>query len=83
MSFQENLLEAMTNRLAEKEGVYDVRTYNTFELGNRKVVAYLEREESDGYCETCYYEYTVIEYDFDDGTTLVESVSFAELIKEL
>lgn len=83
MSFRDSLLEALTVRLAEKENVYDDRTYAPFELGDRKVVDYLEREASDGYCETCYYEYTVIEYEFNDGTTLVEKTSFAELMREL
>lgn len=83
MSFKDNLLEAMTNRLANKDYISDDRTYERFELGDRKVVEYAEREESDGYCETCYYEYAVIEYEFDDGTTLVEQTSLAELMREL
>lgn len=74
MSFKDNLLEAMTNRL-------DEMTY--FDLNGRKVVDYTEREDSDGYCETCYYEYTVIEYEFDDGSSYKETTSFSELIKEL
>jgi hypothetical protein len=80
VSFRDNLLEAMTERLAGKDyisGYYD------FELGDRKVVDYEEDTEQGGGCETCWYEYAVIEYEFDDGTTLVEQTSFAELMQEL
>jgi hypothetical protein len=52
-----------------------------------KVLGYKEVEKSDGYCETCYYEYVEVEisYQKSDGTTGVYSYygDFGDLIRTL
>ena len=52
-----------------------------------KVVAYEEVQKSDGYCETCYYEYTEVKITYltSSGETSEYgySGSFAELIRDL
>lgn len=80
MSFRDNLLEALTVRLEDKDYLSG---FGPFELEGRKVVDFEEDVESDGACDTCYYEYAVVRYEFDDGTTVTEKTSFAELMREL
>lgn len=52
-----------------------------------KVVDFTEEQRMDGFCETCYYEWTVVEIKYLDGSgnpdTYEWSGDFADLIREL
>lgn len=52
-----------------------------------RVTSYREVERSDGYCETCYFDWTEVEIYYLDrnGETLTYNYggNFADLIKEL
>lgn len=69
------LLESMTSYLS-RIGYIDV-----------KAVSYEEDERSEGYCDTCYYEYTVVSISFTtaNGSTGVYEYfgDFGQLIREL
>jgi hypothetical protein len=52
-----------------------------------EVVSLEEEERADGFCETCYYEWTVVIITYlsntGDEETYVYSGDFSELIREL
>ena len=59
----------------------------SFDLDCVEVVSYEEETKYDGYCETCYYEWTevVIEYKDSNGDTQSYNYwgGFAELVRAL
>lgn len=52
-----------------------------------EILDFREETVNDGYCETCWYEYTVVEIDFisqsGERGTFVYGDDFADLVKEL
>ena len=74
MGFKERFYEALAGFLAERG------------IEGATVIDFEEETRYDGYCETCYYEYTevVITYEVDGETRTYDySGSFAELISAL
>jgi len=73
--FNDALLQSMLDML------------NARNLDAVQVVAYEEVEKSDGYCDSCYYEWTEVEITYltNEGQTRVYSYGgdFGELIREL
>lgn len=77
MTFEDNLKEA----LAE----YMRNSY--YKLDVARVTGYEDDTESDGYCETCYYEYAVVRISYVDSAGKPQKWTyrggFAELINSL
>lgn len=52
-----------------------------------EIVDFREETYNDGYCETCWYEYTVVEIDFRSESghrgTFVYGDDFADLVRDL
>jgi len=76
VSFEDNLKNAML-ALIIRDGCRDAI----------RVESYEEKELSDGYCETCYYEYTVVIINYITSTGVRDEYEyygpFSELIQEL
>lgn len=75
MSLEERVRESMLG-LLQRSGLPAV-----------EVTSFEEDKRNDGYCETCYYEYTVVEIYYRDednkSKMYVYSGNFADLIREL
>jgi hypothetical protein len=75
-SFSESLLDAILGYVQKH-----------VDEGAQRIVSYEEEERADGYCETCYYEWTIftITYLGGDGLQRVYEYygDFAEFVREL
>lgn len=74
MDFKENFYASLAEFLAERG------------IENATVTRFEQETESDGFCETCYYEYTVVNIFYEvDGKSDEFNYrgSFSELINDL
>ena len=75
--------ESIKDKICEALGKYLER--NEFEI--KKVIDFEEEKKNDGYCETCWYEYTVVVITYlnkkGKEKTYTYSGFFSDLIREL
>lgn len=76
MSYKETMYEAIAEYLRQVQ-----------QLDVEKVVDFEEVEKSDGYCETCYYEWTEVDITFVDKAGATQKWnyygSFAEFVRNI
>lgn len=85
MTFQDDLLAAMTARLRANPHYLD---YDAAFADDEAVVAYEEDEYVDGYCETCFYSYDFIRYTIENSageqrTMQEREVDLGDLLRDL
>lgn len=75
MSLNENICNAFAQFLRDRD------------LDVVEVVDWEERTVYDGYCETCYYEYVVVDIEYRDSEGTVKTYTydgtFSSLMREL
>lgn len=81
--FRASLLKLVNNM----DGQHYSNDHNLSDDPAVEILDFREETYSDGYCETCWYEYTVVEIDYRtaDGTrkTYVYGDDFADLVRDL
>ena len=85
MTFYDDMLAAMTARLRVRP---DSLYYDVTITDDERVVAYVEDQGDDGYCETCSYIYDFVRYTVENSKgeqrDLEErNVDLGELLRDL